>query len=299
MLNWKKIGLVAATSSALVLSACGDGAENSEALGQSEIELAYVAWDSELAATNVVGTVLEDLGYDVSLTSLDNAVMWQAVANGESDAMVSAWLPLTHGDLYEEYEDSLDHAGTNLEGAKIGLVVPSYMDVDSIDGLTEEAGQTITGIEAGAGVVQAAERAVEEYDNLSDWNVQTSSSGAMTTELGSAIDDQDEIVVTGWTPHWKFQEYDLKYLDDPQGTFGEAETIETFTRQGLADEAPAAYSVLSNFYWEVDDMESVMLDIQQGTPEEQAAQNWIDENQEKVDEWTAEAEEMLSGSESE
>lgn len=299
MLNWKKIGLVAATSSALVLSACGDGAENSEALGQSEIELAYVAWDSELAATNVVGTVLEDLGYDVSLTSLDNAVMWQAVANGESDAMVSAWLPLTHGDLYEEYEESLDHLGTNLEGAKIGLVVPSYMDVDSIDGLTDQAGQTITGIEAGAGVVQAAERAVEEYDNLSDWNVQTSSSGAMTTELGSAIDDQDDIVVTGWTPHWKFQEYDLKYLDDPQGTFGEAETIETFARQGLAEEAPAAHSVLSNFNWEVDDMESVMLDIQQGTPEEQAAQNWIDENQDKVNEWTAEAEEMLSGAESE
>ena len=62
-----------------------------------EIELAYVEWDSEVASTHVIGKVLEDLGYDVKLTPLDNAVMWQAVATGEADAMVSAWLPVTHG----------------------------------------------------------------------------------------------------------------------------------------------------------------------------------------------------------
>ena len=61
-----------------------------------EIELAYVEWDSEVASTHVIGKVLEDLGYDVKLTPLDNAVMWQSVATGEADAMVSAWLPLTH-----------------------------------------------------------------------------------------------------------------------------------------------------------------------------------------------------------
>ena len=39
-----------------------------------EIELAYVEWDSEVASTHVIGKVLEDLGYDVKLTPLDNAV---------------------------------------------------------------------------------------------------------------------------------------------------------------------------------------------------------------------------------
>ena len=62
-----------------------------------EIELAYVEWDTEVAATNVIGKVLEDLGYDVKVTPLDNAIMWEAVSTGEADAMVSAWLPGTHG----------------------------------------------------------------------------------------------------------------------------------------------------------------------------------------------------------
>src|SRR5699024_7125977 len=97
------------------------------------IELVYVEWDSEVASTHVVAKVLEDLGFKVTATPLDNAVMWQAVANGEADGMVSAWLPATHGDLYEQYKDQVVDLGENLEGAKIGLVVSEYMVIDSIE----------------------------------------------------------------------------------------------------------------------------------------------------------------------
>ncbi|MFP3360313.1 glycine betaine ABC transporter substrate-binding protein, partial [Planococcus sp. SIMBA_143] len=86
----------------------------------------------------------------------------------------------------------------------------------------------------------------------------------MATELGQAIDNGEEIIVTGWTPHWKFQTYDLKYLEDPEGVFGEAETINTLAREGLEEDAPRAYEILDNFYWETGDMEEVMLEIEDG-----------------------------------
>ncbi|EKU93927.1 Glycine betaine-binding protein precursor [Alloiococcus otitis] len=289
-MNLKKFGLAALSASALFLTACGqeDGAADVESVVDGEeIELAYVDWDSEIASTHVIGEVLESLGYDVTLTSLDNAVMWQSVANGDADAMVSAWLPHTHGDQEAEYGDQMDHVGTNLEGAKIGLGVPTYMEVDSIADLTDEAEQTITGIEAGAGVVQSAEQALEDYDNLSDWTVATSSSGAMVTELETAINNEEDIVVTAWSPHWKFQTFDLKYLDDPEESFGGDETIETYAREGLEEDMPEAYSVLENFYWELDEMEEVMLDISEGAEPEDAAAQWVEENQDRVSEWTA------------
>ena len=252
-----------------------------------EIELAYVEWDSEIASTHVIGKVLEDLGYDVKLTPLDNAVMWEAVANGEADAMVAAWLPGTHDAQYEEYGDKWLILGANLEGAKIGLVVPTYMeDVNSIADLADHADKTITGIEPGAGVVAAAERALDEYANLEGWKVQTSSSGAMATALGQAYKNEEEIIVTGWTPHWKFQKYDLKYLEDPKGTFGEAETINTMVREGLEEDMPEAYKVLDNFYWTPADMEEIMLAIQNGEDPEDAAAAWVEANQDRVDEWT-------------
>ncbi|OJF97224.1 glycine/betaine ABC transporter substrate-binding protein [Alkalibacterium sp. 20] len=288
-MTWKKLGLTAASASALFLAACEDGTDTtSEDTGslEGEINLAYVAWDSEIASTNVIGQVLQDVGYDVDLTQLDNAIMWEAVSSGEADAMVSAWLPNTHAPQLEQYSDDLVHLGPNLEGAAVGLVVPEYMDADSIADLTDEAGQTITGIEAGAGVVANAEQALEDYDNLEDWNVQTSSSGAMVQQLDDAYEDEEDIIVTGWSPHWKFQSYDLKYLDDPEGIFGSAETIDTFTRVGFEDDFPEANQILDNFFWETADMEEVMLEIQEGADPEEAARNWIEENEDIVSEWT-------------
>lgn len=288
-MNWKKVGLTAALATTLTLAACSSGEESQEdTVGKGEeITLSYVAWDTEIASTNVIGQVLEELGYDVELTQLDNAIMWEAVATGEADAMVSAWLPGTHGAQFEEYSDQMVDLGPNLEGAAIGFVVPTYMkDVNSIEDLTNEADQTVTGIEPGAGVVAASQRAVEEYPNLEGWEVQTSSSGAMTTALGQAIEKEEEIVITGWSPHWMFQTYDLKYLEDPKGTFGDAETINTMAREGLEEDLPEAYQVLDQFNWTLEDTESVMLDIQEGTDPEDAAATWIEENPEKVTEWT-------------
>ena len=297
--NWKRLGLIAGLSLSLVAAGCGSAEEEAEtdtatdenteetaSVDGEEIELTYVEWDTEVASTHVVGKVLEDMGYDVTLTPLDNSVMWNSVATGEADGSVAAWVPLTHESQIEEYGDQVEHLGPNLEGAKIGMVVPEYMDVDSIEDLSDEADQIITGIEPGAGVVAASEQALEDYDNLSDWEVVTSSSGAMTTELGQAYDSEEEIVVSGWSPHWKFQTYDLKYLEDPEGSYGEAETIDTFVREGLEEDLPEAYQVLDNFYWETDDMEAVMLDISEGADPVDAAADWVEENQDKVDEWT-------------
>lgn len=295
--TWKSISLLAMLALVLVLAACGGSSEDDgETTGEDgkvgegkEVELVYVEWDSELASTNVVGKVLEDLGYDVTLTPIDNAIMWESVANGEADGMVAAWLPATHGDLYETHKDNLVDLGENLEGAKIGLVVPEYMDVESISDLenyADELGQKITGIEPGAGVVQAAENAVETYPELEGWSVETSSSGAMATALGEAYNNEEPIVVTGWTPHWKFAKYDLKYLEDPELSFGEAEVIKTMVREGLEEDLPNVYKVLDQFNWETEDMEEVMLEVSDGASVEEAAANWLENNEDKVAEWT-------------
>ncbi|PKH12284.1 glycine betaine ABC transporter substrate-binding protein [Planomicrobium sp. MB-3u-38] len=160
----------------------------------------------------------------------------------------------------------------------------------------EEMDYKITGIEPGAGVVAASEAATEEYDSLEGWEVVTSSSGAMATALGEAIDNEEPIIVTGWSPHWKFQKYDLKYLEDPNGVFGDAETINTMVRQGLEEENPEAYTILDQFQWESADIESIMLEVSNGTAVEDAAAAWIEENSDKVAEWT-EGTETVDGTE--
>lgn len=299
-MNFKKVKMMGlALGMGAMLAACSGSDEGEDSTKKTsdsnetattneskEINLAYVEWDTEVASTHVVGKVLEDLGYDVTLTPLDNAIMWEAVSTGQADAMVAGWLPNTHASQYAEYKENLAELGENLTGAKIGLVVPSYMDVNSIEDLTKEADMTITGIEPGAGVMASTEQVLEDYGNLSDWQLLPSSSGAMTVALGQAIANEEEIIVTGWSPHWKFSSYDLKYLEDPKGVFGGEESINTFARLGLEEDMPEAYKVLDAFNWTTEDIESVMLDITNGTKPEEAAAKWINENADKVAQWT-------------
>lgn len=251
------------------------------------IQLVHNPWDTEVASTNVIALVLEEAGYDVRLVSVDNAIMFESVASGESDALTAAWLPTTHGSIVAAYEDQMVDLGPNLEGARSGLVVPSYMDVNSIDELDQEAAKNIVGIEPGAGIMIQTELAMQEYDNLKDWTLESPSTGAMLALLKDALDNEEDIVLTGWTPHWKFQRYDLKFLEDPLNVYGEAEQIHTLVRHGLKEDMPEAYQILDNFFWNVEDMESVTLEMENGVSERQAAQNWLDANRDKVDEWLA------------
>ncbi|HER8861169.1 glycine betaine transport system permease [Streptococcus pyogenes] len=251
------------------------------------VNIAYVQWDSEVASTHVIAEVLKNEGYHVTLTPLDNAVMWQTVANGNADFSTSAWLPVTHGQQYQKYKSKLDDLGPNLKGTKLGLAVPKYMtDVNSIEDLSKQADQKITGIEPGAGIMAAAQKTLKEYHNLYSWELVAASTGAMTTSLDQAIKKKDPIVVTAWSPHWMFAKYDLKYLKDPKETFGSTENINTIARKGLKKDLPNVYKIIDKFHWTQKDMEAVMLDINKGMSPEAAAKKWVEANKSKVSSWT-------------
>ena len=151
----------------------------------------------------------------------------------------------------------------------------------------EEMDYTITGIDPGSGIMQSAEQALEDYDNLDDWTLQSSSETAMIAEMEQALENEEPIVITGWDPHWKFVDHDLKYLDDPENSFGEPEDIDTLVREGLQDDHPGAYEILDNFEWTADDMSEIMYDIVvEEADEYDAGQAWVDENEDVVNSWT-------------
>ncbi|NMO95763.1 glycine betaine ABC transporter substrate-binding protein [Paenibacillus lemnae] len=149
----------------------------------------------------------------------------------------------------------------------------------------EQVDHEIIGIDPGAGIMKATAKAIEDYE-LSDWTLIEGSGAAMTATLDKAIKNEEPVIITGWTPHWMFSKYDLKYLEDPKKVYGEAEEIHTLGRKGLQEDHPEAYQFLDNFMWTSDEMGEIMTAIQEGKSPEDAAKEWADSNTDRVDEWT-------------
>lgn len=152
--------------------------------------------------------------------------------------------------------------------------------------LSEQVDYTIVGVEPGAGLTGLSQDVLDEYENLEGWTLQESSTAGMLGTLEQAIRNEEPVIVTGWTPHWKFSAYDLKILDDPKGVLGGSENIQTLARKGLEEDLPDVYTVMDRFYWEPEDMEQVMYDAQNSGDFDAAAALWIENNEEKVSEWT-------------
>ncbi|MDY0834952.1 MULTISPECIES: glycine betaine ABC transporter substrate-binding protein [unclassified Pseudomonas] len=254
------------------------------------LSIGYVdGWSDSVATTHVAAEVIKQkLGYDVKLQAVATGIMWQGVATGKLDAMLSAWLPVTHGEYWTKNKDKVVDYGPNFKDAKIGLIVPEYVKAKSIEDLKTDTTfkNKIVGIDAGSGVMLKTDEAIKAYGL--DYKLQASSGAAMIAELTRAEDKQESIAVTGWVPHWMFAKWKLRFLDDPKGIYGAAETVNSIGSKGLEKKAPEVVAFLKKFQWaSKDEIGEVMLAIQEGAKPEAAAKDWVAKHPERVAEWTA------------
>jgi glycine betaine/proline transport system substrate-binding protein len=264
------------------------GCSNSTASeDKGTVKIGYVNWAECVAVSNLWQVILEDQGYTVELTQLDVAPLFVGLSEGDLDVFMDSWLPITHETYWTEYQDSLEDYGTWYEGsAKIGIVVPQYVTINSIEEMKDESdkfGNQIVGIDPGAGIMKATDRANESYDL--GFEVLQSSESAMMAALDKAYQNNEWIAITGWSPHWMFAEYDLKYLDDPKGEYGESEEIHTLANKEFSTQQPEVAAMLKNFSMSDQQIGSLEALINEGMTPTEAAQQWIEENQDVVDSW--------------
>jgi len=285
-------GLLVATGCPQEKKAQTEGAETAAEKKKPAVRLVYVNWAEGVAMTHLVRAILEDrMGYPVQTTMADVAPVFASLANGDADAFLDGWLPVTHQSYMERFKGKVVDLGTNYEDARIGLVVPADMDITSIEqlnGKKQALNQSIVGIDSGAGIMSATEKAIQEYGL--ELKLVPSSGPAMTAELKDAIAKKRQVVVTGWKPHWKFARWDLKFLDDPKGVYGATESIHTLTRVGLEKDLPDVAALLRNFKLDDQQLGSLMGAVADAEDApEKAVREWMKQNQALVDGWIPKA----------
>lgn len=273
----------------LALVACIMFSATTVSAQDKSVRLAYVEWDCAAASTFLVKAALESMGYNVEILPVAGAAMWQAVGTGNVDAMVTAWLPVTHATYLKKVEGDVVDLGPIVGGAKLGWAVPSYVNIDSIEELNANADKfngRVIGIDPGAGLMGLSEKAMEEY-NLTNLELIEGSGTTMTATLDNAIKRNEWIVVTAWSPHWMFGVWDLKYLDDPKGILGEEEQIHTIVRKGLKEDMPEVYNFLDKFAYESPNQLQMIMAWNQepNADREENAKRFLRENKEQFESW--------------
>ncbi|MHA3722415.1 glycine betaine ABC transporter substrate-binding protein [Leucobacter sp. HY1910] len=289
------IALGAAAALALTGCSAGDSGDSDSKAGGDDkgtVTIGMFNWDEDIAVTHLWKTVLEEQGYDVKIEAADPGPVFQGLADGAYDTVLDVWLPLTHASYLEKYGDDIVELGAWNDEAKLTIAVNADAPIDSLDELAENADlfdNKLVGIEAGAGLTETTENAVIPEYGLEKMDYIISSTPAMLTELDSAMSKGDNIAVTLWRPHWAYDAYDIKDLEDPKGALGEAESLYSYGSKTFKEDFPEVAEWISNFKMSSDQLhslENMMFNEYDGDDYEPIIADWISQNQDYVDSLT-------------
>lgn len=283
--------LVVTTAAALGLTACAGSADPAATKGEITIAV-FAGWGESVVTSQLWKAVLEDEGYTVELAEADVAPVFAGLSTGDYDLTTQVTLPAIHSSYMDEFGADLEDLGSWYDESVITVAVNADAPIDSLDELAANAdafGDTIVGIEAGAGQTMLMQESVIPGYGLDGMDFTTSSTAAMLAELEAATTAGENVVVSLWEPHWAYAEFPIKNLEDPKGLLGEPDHLHVVSRTGFADEHPEVAAWMSAF--EMD--KQTLLSLEQallvdGVDDPEAAlADWMDEHPEVVDALTS------------
>ncbi|WP_330341055.1 ABC transporter permease/substrate binding protein [Streptomyces sp. NBC_00557] len=292
------VGVVVLALVAGGLGIFGSGAgTSSEASGTDvgkgkEIRIGYIPWDEGIASTFLWKEILEERGFKVTTTQYAAGPLYTGLATGQLDFETDSWLPTTHAEYWKKYGKQLDDLGSWYGPTSLELTVPSYVkDVNSLADLkahASEFGGKIVGIEPSAGEMGLLKsKVLKAYGLDGSYQVIDGSTPAMLAELKRAYSKKQPVVVTLWSPHWAYSDYDLKKLKDPKGAWGSGDGVHTLARKGFAADDPQVARWLKHFSMTEKQLTGLEARIQKAGKghEQDAVRGWLREHPGLVDAW--------------
>jgi glycine betaine/proline transport system substrate-binding protein len=316
-----------ALAAAMTVAACGEKKEETPAPSDTGAETAKKdcgkvtlneqAWAGSTANTYIAKAVLEDdLGCQVEVTKIAEIPVFQAMADGEVDAVLEDW---QHTDEYKKY---IDQAGTVVQGGPLGVeghigwFIPKYLmdehpefaDWEGLKGeedlfKTAESGDQGMFLGGDPSYVQKDQELIKAL-GLNFKHVTAGAEPAQVARWTQLYKQKKPVIFYWYTPQFYNQEYDLAEVKLPERTPDckddaksggnpdqykcayDVTIINKLFSKKFADSGSPAYDMLKNMKLTNDDQEAVAKAIAGDKVDpEKAGKDWVAQNQDKVQAW--------------
>jgi glycine betaine/proline transport system substrate-binding protein len=314
--------VVAALMLALALAACGESKDDDDGGGESasaggkdcgKVVLNEQAWAGSTANTYIAKNVLEDqLGCEVEITKITEIPAFQAMADGKTDAVLEDW---QHTDQYEQY---IDKAKTVVQGGPLGVeghigwfipkfVMDEHPEFKTWEGLKGKEDVFNNEFLGGDPSYVQKDKELIKALGLDLKHVTAGAEPAQVARWSQAYKPEKPVLFYWYTPQYLNQQYDLAEVKLPPRTDANKDCKDDAKEGGdpeqykceydvtiinklfskkFADSGSPAYDVLKKMKLTNEDQELVAKAIagDKQDPDEAAA-DWVKDNQDKVDEW--------------
>lgn len=254
---------------------------------QQKIRIGMLSWEDTASVSLITGKFLEKEGFQIETTNFSEwGIAFGALMKGDVDLLM-AHINYVASDYWRKHNGQLEKVSVVSHGLNQGLVVPSYMAINSIEELnsvSDQVGGKIIGIEPGSGLMREVGDAVKAYGL--NYQVIDGSTAAMTAQLKSSLERKEPIVTMLWEPSWMIQKFDVRFLADPKHVFAPPQTYYWLAKKGFSEKNAHAREAVASVYIPIGDVTRIASDINDGKTMDEAVDLWWNANTELVDKWS-------------
>lgn len=287
---------LAAAATSLLLAGI-PAAHAADAASCKTVRMSDPGWTDITSTNAIAGVILAGLGYAQDVKTLSVPIGYESMKNKNVDVFLGNWMP-----AQQKFIDALNEAkavevlGTNLQGAKFTLAVPSYVaeggvkDFKDLAANADKFDKEIYGIEPGAPANQNIQKMIDAGEfGLSGWKLVESGEQAMLAQVKRSGNGKDWIVFLAWAPHPMNETFDLTYLSGGDKYFGPnfgGADVRTLARAGWSAECPNAAVLFKNLKFDLS-MENAMMGLilDDGMDPNAAAKAWLKKHPDVLGPW--------------
>ncbi|TQE99154.1 MAG: glycine/betaine ABC transporter substrate-binding protein [Spiribacter salinus] len=319
----KHLLMISGAVPVLALSIGSVAADSALPESEKPIKIVTNNWSSQIAQSHVAGQLLEEMGYNVDYVPTNTELQWPALRDDEVHLQIEVWEGINARHYNEALEDGEILAlGTHEAATREEWWYPAYVE-EQCPGLPDwealndcaEIFATPETLPKGrylGGPVEWEKGDKELIDALDlDFEVvNAGSAAALWAELEAAKRAKEPIVMYFWKPNWAAVEYEGSFVDFPdyepecreEPSWGPNENktndcgnpwpgwLKKTMPVEAEDRWPTAVELIREYNMNDEQVgELSFLVDREGMEHEEAAEHWIAENRDLVDEWITEA----------